>query len=120
MLLQQLGDLDEARTAVERALRIFEAAYGPDHPNTRTAADNLRGEEPPIGVASPAMAAPQAVCYPGRREQIWPENSGRLVNPFDASTEKFDRTWVSVAGWAPLGTTAAASTPTATRSRTAR
>jgi hypothetical protein len=32
-VFQDLGDLCCARAAFERALRIDEAAYGPDHPN---------------------------------------------------------------------------------------
>jgi hypothetical protein len=39
--LRELGDLDGAKTQFERALRIFEAVYGPDHPRTRTSASNL-------------------------------------------------------------------------------
>jgi hypothetical protein len=42
-VLQELGDLAGARASFERALRIFEAAYGPDHPSTQTVAGNLRG-----------------------------------------------------------------------------
>jgi Tetratricopeptide repeat len=43
VLLQQLGDLAGAKASFERALRIVEAVYGPDHPNTQTVAGNLRG-----------------------------------------------------------------------------
>jgi hypothetical protein len=38
-----LGDLASAKACLERALRILEAAYGPDHPNTQKVAANLRG-----------------------------------------------------------------------------
>jgi hypothetical protein len=41
-VLQELGDLAGARTNYQRALRVFEATYGPGHPSTRTVADNLR------------------------------------------------------------------------------
>jgi Tetratricopeptide repeat len=43
MVLQELGDLDGTHASFERALRIFEAAYGPDHSRTRTIAANLGG-----------------------------------------------------------------------------
>ena len=50
MLLAEVGDLPapvaqaqvaEARAYLERALRIFEAKLGPDHPDTRTVRNNL-------------------------------------------------------------------------------
>ena len=34
-------DLAGAKAAFQRALAIFERAYGPDHPNTRIARENL-------------------------------------------------------------------------------
>jgi Tetratricopeptide repeat len=40
-VLQDLGDLQGAKTQLERALAITEATYGPDHPNVATVAANL-------------------------------------------------------------------------------
>jgi hypothetical protein len=42
-MLRALGDLDGAKTHFERALRIFEATYGLDHPHTRSVAADLAG-----------------------------------------------------------------------------
>ncbi|MCC6537078.1 MAG: tetratricopeptide repeat protein, partial [Bryobacterales bacterium] len=41
MIHQALGDIPTARTYLERALRIWTATLGPDHPHTRTVAANL-------------------------------------------------------------------------------
>jgi hypothetical protein len=41
-VLQQSGDSAGARYSYERALRIFQTAYGPDHPQTWIVAENLR------------------------------------------------------------------------------
>jgi hypothetical protein len=40
-VLRALGDLAGARDQYEQALRIDEAAHGPDHPQTRTIRANL-------------------------------------------------------------------------------
>ena len=40
-MLQALGDLAGARAAFERALRIDEASFGPDHPNVASDVNNL-------------------------------------------------------------------------------
>ena len=40
-LLQAQGDLAGARPVFERALAIFTARLGPDHPNTRIVRGNL-------------------------------------------------------------------------------
>ncbi|MGH9360276.1 MAG: tetratricopeptide repeat protein [Thermoanaerobaculia bacterium] len=44
-VLQDLGDLQGARAAAERALGIVEATLGPDHPNTRLVRENLAALE---------------------------------------------------------------------------
>jgi len=44
-VLQGLGNLPAARQAFERALRILERVYGPEHPKTRTVRENLQGVE---------------------------------------------------------------------------
>lgn len=41
LALEALGDVASARAGFERALRIDEAAYGPDHPNTLMVRRNL-------------------------------------------------------------------------------
>ena len=41
LVLRQEGDLAQAKAAFQRALAIFERAYGPDHANTRIARENL-------------------------------------------------------------------------------
>ena len=41
MVLQDLGDLAGARQALERALAIDEAVFGPDHPKVATRVNNL-------------------------------------------------------------------------------
>jgi len=40
-VLQDLGDLQEARKCYERALKIFRENLGEDHPNTKVVANNL-------------------------------------------------------------------------------
>ena len=40
-VLHEMGDLTGAKAAYERALKIDEAAFGPDHPNVATAVNNL-------------------------------------------------------------------------------
>jgi tetratricopeptide (TPR) repeat protein len=40
-VLKDLGDLQEARKYLERALKIFRDKFGPDHLNTRIVANNL-------------------------------------------------------------------------------
>ena len=40
-MLQDLGDLPGAKTQLERALAIDEAAYGPDHLNVAIRRNNL-------------------------------------------------------------------------------
>ena len=40
-MLRDLGDLTGARTQLERALQISEAALGPDHPDIGTRRSNL-------------------------------------------------------------------------------
>jgi Tetratricopeptide repeat len=39
---QKTGERAGARASFQRALAIFQAAYGPDHPYVATARDNLR------------------------------------------------------------------------------
>ena len=41
LVLKDLGDLAGARAALERALAIDEAAFGPDHPKIQTVWENL-------------------------------------------------------------------------------
>jgi tetratricopeptide (TPR) repeat protein len=41
--LKDLGELQEARKCFERALKIDEAVYGPDHPVVATRVNNLGG-----------------------------------------------------------------------------
>jgi hypothetical protein len=43
MVLRDQGDLEGARTLFERALGIYEAGLGPDHPNTGKARRNFVG-----------------------------------------------------------------------------
>jgi hypothetical protein len=40
-LLESMGNSEAARPYYERALAIFTARLGPDHPNTHTVGDNL-------------------------------------------------------------------------------
>ena len=40
-MLKDLGNLQEAKAAYERALRIDEAVFGPDHPNVARDVNNL-------------------------------------------------------------------------------
>ncbi|MEX2304427.1 MAG: tetratricopeptide repeat protein [Bryobacterales bacterium] len=42
-ILQAQGDLAGALKHAQRALRVFEKVFGPDHPQTRIAAGNIRG-----------------------------------------------------------------------------
>ena len=42
-MFQALGDLNGARTQLERALQIGEAALGPDHPDIGALRDLLQG-----------------------------------------------------------------------------
>jgi hypothetical protein len=42
IVLRELGDPAAARATLERALTIFEAVYGPDHPDTQKTRTNLR------------------------------------------------------------------------------
>jgi Tetratricopeptide repeat len=41
LVLRDQGDLDTARTLDERALAIFEARLGPDHPETARSRERL-------------------------------------------------------------------------------
>jgi len=41
LVLQDLGDLKGAQAAYQRALKIDEAAFGPDHPQVATFVNNL-------------------------------------------------------------------------------
>jgi tetratricopeptide (TPR) repeat protein len=41
LVLQGIGDLQGARSHLERALAIDEAVYGPDHPDVATDLNNL-------------------------------------------------------------------------------
>jgi tetratricopeptide (TPR) repeat protein len=56
-VLQALGDLAGAKACYERALRIDEAAFGPDHPNVA-----IRRQQPGRGAAGPGR--------PGRGEGL--------------------------------------------------
>jgi predicted RNA binding protein with dsRBD fold (UPF0201 family) len=40
-VLRAQGDLDHARTLLERALAIYKTHFGPDHPTTAACLDNL-------------------------------------------------------------------------------
>jgi tetratricopeptide (TPR) repeat protein len=42
LVLQDLGELQEARKCFERALKILQAKLGEDHPNTKIVANNLK------------------------------------------------------------------------------
>ncbi|NPA90538.1 MAG: tetratricopeptide repeat protein, partial [Chloroflexi bacterium] len=44
-VLKALGDLQGAKDALERALRIFEKFLPPDHPHIRIARENLKRAE---------------------------------------------------------------------------
>ena len=46
MVLKDLGDLDGARKAFQRALTIDEKVLGPDHPHTQTVRSNLAALRP--------------------------------------------------------------------------
>jgi Flp pilus assembly protein TadD len=48
-VLQAQGDLPGARACLERAVAIFEATLGPDHPETQTARNNLAALPPEGG-----------------------------------------------------------------------
>jgi hypothetical protein len=41
-ILKAKGDLEGAQRHTERALAIFEGAYGPNNPSTRIVRENLR------------------------------------------------------------------------------
>ena len=43
LYLKTLGEFNEARTALQKALKIGEQTYGPDHPTVATMANNLGG-----------------------------------------------------------------------------
>jgi len=57
-VLQDLGELSEARQCYERALRIDEAAFGPDHPNVAIRVNNLGNVLQALGELSEARQ-----CY---------------------------------------------------------
>ncbi len=56
-MLQDLGDLAGARAALERALAIDEAAFGPHHPNVATDVNNLGMVLQDLGDLAGARAA---------------------------------------------------------------
>ena len=72
-MLRALGDLDGAKTHFERALRIFEATYGP--PTTRTLARWLPTS---LGcrVTSRSRRSPVRVGAPGN---TWGAGTNRLL-----------------------------------------
>jgi hypothetical protein len=41
-ILQAQGKLDDALPLCERAYRVLSSTFGPDHPDTKTVASNLR------------------------------------------------------------------------------
>jgi tetratricopeptide (TPR) repeat protein len=55
--LRERAQFAAARTAFERALRIFEATYGPDHPEVATAVNNLGNCLQDLGDLAGARAA---------------------------------------------------------------
>jgi tetratricopeptide (TPR) repeat protein len=57
MVQQDLGDLEGARASYERALRIDEAAFGPDHPEVATDVNNLGGVQQDLGDLAGALAS---------------------------------------------------------------
>ena len=56
-VLKDLGDLAGARAAYERALKIDEAAFGPDHPNVASDVNNLGSVLKDLGDLAGARAA---------------------------------------------------------------
>ncbi len=56
-MLQDLGDLAGAKAAFERALKIDEATYGPDHPNVAIDVNNLGSVLQDLGDLAGAQAA---------------------------------------------------------------
>ena len=56
-MLRDLGDLAGARAAFERALRIDEANFGPDHPKVATDVNNLGMVLQDLGDLAGAKAA---------------------------------------------------------------
>ena len=58
-MLQDLGDLDGARKAFQRALTIFEKVLGPDHLHARIVHSNLT-----------ALAAPSQASISADREGV--------------------------------------------------
>jgi Tfp pilus assembly protein PilF len=57
MVQQAQGDLAGARASFERALRIDEAAFGPDHPNVAIRVNNLGGVQWDMGDLEGARAS---------------------------------------------------------------
>ena len=56
-MLQDLGDHAGAKAAYERAIKIGEAAFGPDHPNVAIRVNNLGGVLQELGDHAGAKAA---------------------------------------------------------------
>ena len=56
-LLEELGDLPGAKAAFERALKIDEKAFGPDHPNVARDVNNLGSVLKELGDLPGAKAA---------------------------------------------------------------
>jgi tetratricopeptide (TPR) repeat protein len=56
-VLEALGELAAARAAQERALTIFEAAYGPDHPEVARTLGSLGNVLEALGELAAARAA---------------------------------------------------------------
>ena len=52
LYLRTLGEFDEAKTALQRALKIAEQVYGPDHPNVARDVNSLGLVLRELGVAA--------------------------------------------------------------------
>ena len=64
-MLRALGELAQARGCFERALRIDEAAFGPDHPNVARDVNNLGLVLKDLGELAQARG-----CYERRIEHL--------------------------------------------------
>ena len=75
MVLKDLGDLDGAGKAFERALTIDENAFGPDHPNVATDVNNLGMVLKDLGDLAGARRRSSGRC--DRRDRLRPRPSQR-------------------------------------------
>jgi len=68
--LSRHGRIDEAEPMFRRALAIFEASYGRDHPHTAIARAHLaalEAERGRVGARRPAAKGWRDTCCPGPR-----------------------------------------------------